>query len=98
MGKWIKCLRGNDVPGDQKRKEFRVKRVLRGLLLSAVFLVVVPHSSYAGICNCAGPGRHEEGVSAMGGMKHHDMGIKRPGHRMWSCLSILISTKNKKRQ
>jgi Spy/CpxP family protein refolding chaperone len=66
-----------------------MKRILGSLLVSALFLVVAPCSSYAGTCYCAGPGTHEEGVSPMGRMKHQDMGMKRPGHRMWMQLRRL---------
>jgi Spy/CpxP family protein refolding chaperone len=89
MGKRIKCLCGNNVTEDLKKKEVRMKRVLGGLLLSALFLVSAPYSSYAGTCDCAGPGMHEEVMSAMGRMKHQDMGMKRPGHRMWVQLRRL---------
>jgi Spy/CpxP family protein refolding chaperone len=96
MGKCIKCLPGNNVPGDLKKKEVRMKRILGGLLVGALFLVVAPYSSYGGTCDCAGPGMHEEGVSAMGRMRHQDMGMKRPGHRMWMRLRRLNLDENQK--
>jgi Spy/CpxP family protein refolding chaperone len=89
MGRWIKCLPGSNIPGDLKKKEVRMKRILGSLLVSALFLVVVPRSSYGGTCDCAGPGMHQKGVFAMGRMKHQDMGLKRSGHRMWMQLRRL---------
>ncbi len=62
-----------------------MKRVLRGLLLGALLLVVAPYSSYAGTCDCGGSG----GASMMRGMRHEEMGMARPGHRIWMQLRSL---------
>jgi Spy/CpxP family protein refolding chaperone len=60
-----------------------MKKVLGGLLLSALFLAIAPCSSYAAACGCPDPGMHEEGMSMPGGMRHQDMDMVKPGHRMW---------------
>ncbi len=75
-----------------------MKKVLGGLLLSVLFLVVAPCSSHAAACGCAGPGmhEHEEAMSMTGGMRHQDMEMARPEHRMWMQLKRLGLDENQK--
>jgi Spy/CpxP family protein refolding chaperone len=69
-----------------------MRRVLVDLFFGLLFLVFVPHNSYAEMCGCMGKmgeGMHEEVMPMMGGMKHRGMGMMGAEHRMWGHLKGL---------
>lgn len=78
---------GNKSRKNLTKKEIVMKRILGVLLLSALFLIGVPHSSYASPCGCQGRGMHEEGAPAWGMGHHREMAT--PRHHMWKRLRRL---------
>lgn len=64
-----------------------MKKILGSLLLSALFLIAVPYSSYAASCDCSGPVMHEGGAPMW--KTGHKMDMDRSGKRMWMKLRLL---------
>jgi Spy/CpxP family protein refolding chaperone len=89
MGRQTGCNSGNNVSKTMRKKEVSMKNVLGGLLLSALLLAVIPGSSYADRGRCEGPAMRGQGPSAMRGMQHEEMGMEKPGHRIWKELRRL---------
>jgi Spy/CpxP family protein refolding chaperone len=76
-----------------------MKRILAGLLLGFLVLVFASHDASAQTCGCSdGSGKsfQGEGMPMMSPMRHQDMGMMRPRHRLWKALmSIGLDEKQK---